>query len=91
MIGGSSAMRMVYFHIDQVADSKTTVLIRGETGVGKERIAQAVWQGGSRSQKSFVRVNCAALPESIIYLRRFRRPRLRTRFRKERCRNRSTR
>jgi len=66
MIGRSSAMRMVYFHIDQVADSKTTVLIRGETGVGKERIAQAIWQGGSRGQKTFVRVNCAALPESII-------------------------
>lgn len=66
MIGKSSAMRMVYFHVDQVADSKTTVLIRGETGVGKERIAQAIWQGGARKTKSFVRVNCAALPESII-------------------------
>jgi Nif-specific regulatory protein len=66
MIGRSSAMRMVYFHVDQVADSKTTVLIRGETGVGKERIAQAIYQGGVRSGKPFVRVNCAALPESII-------------------------
>ncbi|HEY9248836.1 MAG TPA: sigma 54-interacting transcriptional regulator [Rariglobus sp.] len=66
MIGKSSAMRMVYFHVDQVADSKTTVLIRGETGSGKERIAQAIWQGGSRKNKPFVRVNCAALPESII-------------------------
>ncbi|MFA6288712.1 MAG: sigma 54-interacting transcriptional regulator [Opitutaceae bacterium] len=66
MIGKSSAMRMVYFHVDQVADSKTTVLIRGETGVGKERIAQAIWQGGVRKNKPFVRVNCAALPESII-------------------------
>jgi Nif-specific regulatory protein len=66
MIGKSSAMRMVYFHVDQVADSKTTVLIRGETGVGKERIAQAIWQGGARRNKPFVRVNCAALPESII-------------------------
>lgn len=66
MIGKSSAMRMVYFHVDQVADSKTTVLIRGETGVGKERIAQAIWQGGARRSRPFVRVNCAALPESII-------------------------
>lgn len=66
MIGKSSSMRMVYFHVDQVADSKTTVLIRGETGVGKERVAQAIWQGGSRKTKPFVRVNCAALPESII-------------------------
>jgi Nif-specific regulatory protein len=66
MIGKSSAMRMVYFHVDQVAASKTTVLIRGETGVGKERVAQAIWQGGPRKAKPFVRVNCAALPESII-------------------------
>jgi len=66
MIGRSSAMRNVYFHIDQVADSKTTVLIRGETGVGKERIAHAIWEGSSRRKKPFVRVNCAALPESII-------------------------
>ncbi|MFT3828216.1 MAG: sigma 54-interacting transcriptional regulator [Opitutaceae bacterium] len=66
MTGRSSAMRMVYFHIDQVADSKTTVLIRGETGVGKERIAHAIWSGSGRRKKPFVRVNCAALPESII-------------------------
>jgi Nif-specific regulatory protein len=66
MIGRSSAMRLVYFHVDQVADSKTTVLIRGETGVGKERIAQAICLGGARSSRPFVRVNCAALPESII-------------------------
>ena len=66
MTGHSSAMRMVYFHIDQVADSKTTVLIRGETGVGKERIAHAIWTGSGRRKKPFVRVNCAALPESII-------------------------
>ncbi|HLP01449.1 MAG TPA: sigma 54-interacting transcriptional regulator [Opitutaceae bacterium] len=66
MTGHSSAMRMVYFHIDQVADSKTTVLIRGETGVGKERIAHAIWSGSGRRKKPFVRVNCAALPESII-------------------------
>jgi Nif-specific regulatory protein len=66
MIGRSSAMRLVYFHVEQVADSKTTVLIRGETGVGKERIAQAICQGGARSKRPFVRVNCAALPESII-------------------------
>jgi Nif-specific regulatory protein len=66
MIGRSSAMRMVYFHVDQVAESKTTVLIRGETGVGKERVAQSIWSGSSRRKKTFVKVNCAALPESII-------------------------
>ena len=66
MIGRSSAMRMVYFHVDQVAESKTTVLIRGETGVGKERVATAIWQGSNRKNRPYVRVNCAALPESII-------------------------
>jgi len=66
MVGRSSAMQMVHFHIDQVADSKTTVLIRGETGSGKERIAHALWQGSGRRKRPFVRVNCAALPESII-------------------------
>ncbi|MBI5380677.1 MAG: sigma 54-interacting transcriptional regulator [Opitutae bacterium] len=66
MTGRSSAMRMVYFHIDQVAVSKTTVFIRGETGVGKERVATAIWQASNRAKKPYVRVNCAALPESII-------------------------
>ncbi len=66
MVGHSSALRMVYFHVDQVADSKTTVLIRGETGCGKERVAQAIWQGGNRRSKPYVRINCAALPDSII-------------------------
>ncbi len=66
LIGHSSAMRMVYFHVDQVASSKTTVLIRGETGAGKERVATAIWEASSRKNKPYVRVNCAALPESII-------------------------
>ena len=66
MVGRSAAMQNVHFHIDQVADSKTTVLIRGETGSGKERIAHAIWTGSGRRKKPFVRVNCAALPESII-------------------------
>jgi Nif-specific regulatory protein len=66
MIGRSSSMRLVYFHIDQVATSKTTVFIRGETGVGKERVATAIWQASNRATKSYVRVNCAALPESIV-------------------------
>ncbi len=66
MVGRSAAMQMVHFHIDQVADSKTTVLIRGETGSGKERIAHAIWTSSGRRKKPFVRVNCAALPESII-------------------------
>ncbi|MDR3227907.1 MAG: sigma 54-interacting transcriptional regulator [Puniceicoccales bacterium] len=66
IIGSSPAMRAVYFLVDQVAASKTTVLIRGETGVGKERVAEAIWRGGMRKNKPFVCVNCAALSESVI-------------------------
>lgn len=66
MIGGSSAMRSVYLHIEQVASSNTTVFIRGESGVGKELVASAIHQNSARKGRAFVKVNCAALPDSII-------------------------
>ncbi|HEX9046156.1 MAG TPA: sigma 54-interacting transcriptional regulator [Verrucomicrobiae bacterium] len=66
MIGNSNAMRLVYRHIEQVANSVTTVLIRGESGVGKELIARALHDQSPRKDKTFVKFNCAALPESII-------------------------
>jgi len=66
MIGNSDAMRSVYRHIEQVANSVTTVLIRGESGVGKELIARALHDQSPRKGKAFVKFNCAALPESII-------------------------
>ena len=66
MIGNSHAMRSVYLHIEQVAGSVTTVLIRGESGVGKELIARALHDQSPRKGKAFVKFNCAALPESII-------------------------
>ena len=66
MIGNSNAMRSVYRHIEQVANSTTTVLIRGESGVGKELIARALHEQSPRKHKAFVKFNCAALPESII-------------------------
>jgi len=66
MIGSSSGMQSVYAHIEQVAGSKTTVLIRGESGVGKELVAHALHKGSPRHGKAFVKVNCAALPESIV-------------------------
>ena len=66
MIGNSDAMRSVYRHIEQVANSVTTVLIRGESGVGKELIARALHEQSPRKGKAFVKFNCAALPESII-------------------------
>ncbi|PAW77349.1 MAG: sigma-54-dependent Fis family transcriptional regulator [Verrucomicrobia bacterium Tous-C9LFEB] len=67
MIGSSSAMRSVYLHIEQVSTSATTtVLIRGESGVGKELVASAIHNASNRKGKAFVKVNCAALPDSII-------------------------
>ena len=53
-------------HIEQVAGSATTVLIRGESGVGKELVARALHEQSPRKGKAFVKFNCAALPESII-------------------------
>lgn len=66
IIGNSSLMKTVYLHIEQVAQSVTTVLIRGESGTGKELIAKALHQKSDRTNKAFVKFNCAALPESII-------------------------
>ena len=66
MIGNSSSMREVYRQIAQVASSGTSVLLRGETGTGKELVARAVHQKSSCAQGPFVAVNCAALPESLL-------------------------
>ena len=66
IIGNSNAMRTVFLHIEQVASSTTTVLIRGESGVGKELVARALHEQSPRQGKAFVKFNCAALPESII-------------------------
>jgi Nif-specific regulatory protein len=66
IIGNSSGMQQVYDLIQQVAKSDTTVLIRGESGVGKELVAHAIHYNSHRAAKPFVKVNCAALPESVI-------------------------
>ena len=66
IIGTSKEMREVYEQIAQVAPSHTTVLIRGESGTGKELAAHAIHYNSPRSAKPFVKVNCAALPESLI-------------------------
>jgi Nif-specific regulatory protein len=66
ILGNSSSMRSVFLHIEQVAGSATTVLIRGESGVGKELVARALHEQSLRKGKAFVKFNCAALPESII-------------------------
>jgi len=66
IIGSSSPMRTVYEQVEQVARSNTTVLIRGESGTGKELIAHALHYNSLRSAKPFIKVNCAALPETLI-------------------------
>jgi Nif-specific regulatory protein len=66
ILGTSGPMRQVYEQISQVANSNTTVLIRGESGTGKELIAHAIHYNSLRSKKPFVKVNAAALPETLI-------------------------
>jgi Nif-specific regulatory protein len=59
-------VRQVYEQVAQVATTNTTVLIRGESGTGKELIAHAIHYNSLRAKKPFVKVSCAALPESLI-------------------------
>lgn len=66
MIGRSKAMAEVYQILDKVADTPTTVLVTGESGTGKELIAQALHEHSSRKGRPFIRVNCAAIPETLI-------------------------
>lgn len=66
MIGGSEAMQRVYQSIQAVADSNTTVVLRGESGVGKELVASAITQSGSRADRPYVCLNCSAIPESLM-------------------------
>jgi Nif-specific regulatory protein len=66
IIGKSKAMQEVYDQIAQVSQSGTTVLIRGESGTGKELVANAIHYNSLRSGRPFIKVNCAALPETVI-------------------------
>ncbi len=66
LIGSSSAMEEVLTLIRKVARTQSTVLIRGETGCGKELVARALHDQSSRSGNAFVAVNCGALPENLI-------------------------
>jgi Nif-specific regulatory protein len=66
IIGNSKGMREVYALIEKVAKTRTTVLILGESGVGKELVANAIHYSGVKPDGPSVQFNCAALPESII-------------------------
>ena len=66
LIGKSQGMQEIYAKIEQVADSRTTVLITGESGTGKELVAKALHYNSGRREKPFIALNCAALPETLI-------------------------
>ena len=66
LIGKSPSMQGIYTKIEQVADSRTTVLITGESGTGKELVAKALHYNSGRRERPFIALNCAALPETLI-------------------------
>ncbi len=66
LIGKSPAMQEIYGKIEQVADSRTTILVTGESGTGKELVARALHYNSGRRDRPFVALNCAALPETLI-------------------------
>ena len=66
IIGRSESLRKVLTRIEQVAETEASVLILGETGTGKELIARAIHNGGSRNHNPLVKVNCAAMPANLI-------------------------
>jgi len=66
IVGSSEVLRRVLSQISKVAPTDSTVLISGETGTGKELIASAIHKWSKRSARAFIRVNCAAIPPSLI-------------------------
>jgi two-component system, NtrC family, response regulator AtoC len=66
IVGGSPAMQSVYKLVGRVAASEAPVLIAGETGTGKELVAETIHQNSPRRRGPLVRVNCAALPETLL-------------------------
>jgi len=66
LIGRSAAMQMIYKEIGRAASKPVTILIRGETGTGKELIARAIYQHSDRANAPFIAINCAAIPETLL-------------------------
>jgi len=66
LVGQSKRMVEVYKSILKVSQSKATVMLRGETGTGKELIARAVHYNSPRAKRAFIKLNCAALPETLL-------------------------
>ncbi len=66
IVGASEPLRRVLAHVAKVASTHSTVLITGETGTGKELVARAIHKRSPRSGRAFIRVNCGAIPPSLI-------------------------
>ncbi len=66
IVGSSQPMQDVFKIIGQVTASDVTVMITGESGTGKELVARSIWKHSHRSNKPFIAVNCAAIPENLI-------------------------
>jgi DNA-binding NtrC family response regulator len=66
IIGRSSAMREIFHTVERVAPTRATVLLAGESGVGKDMIARAIHQHSPRRNQAFVKINCTALPENLM-------------------------
>jgi chemotaxis protein methyltransferase CheR len=66
IVAESEPSKYVLFKIKQVAPTNASVLIQGETGTGKELVARAIHKESKRSNKPFIKVNCASIPESLI-------------------------
>src|SRR6202049_4563989 len=66
MVGHSAAMREIFGTIDRVAPTRATVLLCGESGVGKDLIARAIHHHSPRADRPFVKINCTALPENLM-------------------------
>jgi len=66
LVGHGAAMQAIYKEIGRVASKPVNVLIRGETGTGKELIARAIYQHSDRANSPFIAINCAAIPETLL-------------------------
>jgi DNA-binding NtrC family response regulator len=66
LIGQSPTMQKIYDLIERISDTSSNVLITGESGTGKELVAKAIHYNGTRKEGSFIAVNCAAIPETLL-------------------------
>ena len=66
LVGSSLAMRQLYTTIEQVANSSVSVLITGESGTGKDIVAQTIHQLSSRAANAYIPINCSAIPETLM-------------------------